>query len=643
MAGEKVLVVDDRPENRDFVVNYVLKPNGYQYLTAKDGEQGLRLALQQSPDLILLDMQMPKMDGVQVLEALHQKGRDIPVILMTFHGSEELAVKVFRMGVKDYVIKPFQVSELISAMERALAEVRLRRERDALTQQLMLVNRQLERRVNALNTLYSIGKSVTAVLNLEQLLNRLVEAAVYISGAEEGFLLLVDRESNELYVRAALGLEEKTARNLRLRVQDSLAGQVVRTGEPILIGGQGVKIETAYLVKALLNVPIKASGQVIGVLGVDNRVSEEAFGRHELDMVSALAGYAGIAIENASLFGTVEGERRKLETVLANIEDAVVLVQDDAADTVILANRTMCTAFEVSGEVTGQPLAQVVDHAALLDLFRRARARARSAHAEISLPDGRTLNAHVTPIPGVGQVAVMQDITHLKELDHMKSEFVSTVSHDLRSPLTSIKGFADLLPVVGSLNAQQQDFLQKIQRGVETITELISDLLDLGRIEAGVNLEMMPCELAPIVEKVMQDHLNHAHLKTQTLQWEIVAPLPPIMGSPLRLGQAVSNLINNAIKYTPKGGQISVSVTEDDGQVVVTVQDSGIGIPPADLPYIFDKFYRVQTKETQDISGSGLGLSIVKSIIEKHQGRIWVHSQAGAGSTFSFVLPAIQN
>ncbi len=640
MAQERVLVIDDRLENRDFVVNYVLKPNGYKPLTASDGEAGLRVALRESPDLILLDLQMPKMDGVQVLEALHKRGRDIPVILMTFHGSEALAVQVFRMGVKDYVIKPFEVSELLEAMERALAEVRLRRERDTLTQKLMGVNRQLERRINALNTLYRIGKSVTALLDQEQLLNRLVEAAVYVTGAEEGFLLLVDEDTDELYVRAAQGVEEKTARNMRLKVQDSMAGQVVRTGEPVIVGGERLKIKTAYLVKALIHVPIKVKDRVIGVLGVDNKISSERFGRHELDMLSALADYAAIAIENTRLFGVVEEERHKLEAVLANTEDAVILVEDGIAQRVVLANRSARQAFGMVGQVRGLPLTEITGNEALTTLFRRARVGTQFARAEISPTDGRTLNAHVTPIPGVGRVAVMQDITHLKELDRMKSEFVSTVSHDLRSPLTSIKGFADLLPVVGPLNEQQQDFLTKIQRGVETITELITDLLDLGRIEAGVNLEMEHCDIGAIVEKAVDNQQIYASLKKQSLQQSVAPDLPPVLGSPSRLSQAISNLVSNAIKYTPQGGQISVSVTSESGQIVVTVEDNGFGIPSTDQPYIFDKFYRAQTKDTEDIVGSGLGLSIVRSIVEKHQGRIWVRSQEGVGSTFTFVLPA---
>lgn len=642
MGSEKILVVDDAPETLEFVADYVLKPHGFQVLTARDGAEGLRKALREEPDLIVLDMQMPRMTGVEMLEALHQQGKSIPTILMTAEGSEQLAVQVFRMGVRDYVIKPFQPEEMLQAIERALTEARLRRERDQLMVSLMRANRQLERRVKELNTLYGIGKSVTALLDLEKLLNRLVEAAVYITGAEEGSLLLVDERTNELYMRAAQGFDEKYARSFRLKVDDSIAGNVVRTGEPVVIGGGAHRIKTAYMVKSLINVPIKVKDRVIGVLGVDNRQSDRAFTNNDLYLLSALADYAAIAIENARLFATVEEERSKLAAILKKTEDAVIVT--DPHNRVLLLNRTARQAFGVTRdmEVTGRPLEEVIDHQALIDLFARSWRENRLQRGEISLPDGRTLNAHVTPIPGVGRAAVMQDITHLKELDRMKSEFVSTVSHDLRSPLTSIRGFVELLPVAGPLTEKQQEFVERIKSSIIAITELIDDLLDIGKIEAGVNLEMEPCQLEEIIAKSVEHLRGEATAKGQQLILQLPPRLSPVLGNALRLGQAVSNLVGNAIKYTPPGGTITVSAEDIGDQVCVRVQDTGIGIPPADLPHIFEKFYRVHNEATQDIQGTGLGLSIVKSIIEKHNGRVWAESEVGVGSTFTFILPVYQ-
>ncbi len=474
MAGERVLVVDDSLVYRDLLVNHVLISNGYEPLTANDGEAGLQAALKDQPDLIIMDMQMPGMTGLQVLEALHDAGSEIPVIMMTLHGSEDLAVRAFRLGVKDYVIKPFDIEEMLIAMDQALTEVRLRRERDALTR-------------------------------------------------------------------------------------------------------------------------------------------------------------------------TLEAERRQLEAVLTNTKEGILLVDDSDQDQIILANHAVCEAFNLDIKEVHKPLTEVVQDEILVDVFQRAKEKGEIAHAELPLPDDHTLNVNVTPIQGVGRVAVMQDITYLKELDRMKSEFVSTVSHDLRSPLTSVKGFADLLPQVGELNEQQAYFLEKIRSGVDTVTEMISDLLDLGRIEAEVRMDLEECEFGAIIEKVVAGQQNHAELKKQYLRMQTASDLPPVLGNPVRLGQALSNLVSNAIKYTDEGGRISVIASREDGQIVVKIEDNGMGIAQEDLPHIFEKFYRVDRPETEGIIGSGLGLSIVKTIIEKHGGRIWVESKLGVGTAFTIVLPSALN
>lgn len=640
MAGERVLVVDDRKDNIEFVVDYILKPNGYKALTAKDGQEGLRKALTENPDLIIMDNNMPKMTGLQVMEALKEKGLNIPVILMTFHGSESLAVQFFRLGVKDYLIKPFTVEEMLESIDKALTEVRLRKERDQALASLVQANRQLGRRVKELNILYGIGKSVASLLDLEKLLGRVVEAAVYITGAEEGFLMLVDEETGELYVRAAQGPKEKYPRSLKLRVEDSIADGVVKTGEAVMIGGSAREkdIRTAYLVKALLSAPLKTKDKVIGVLSVDNKISDKTFTDNDLYLLSALADYAAIAIENAQLFTAAKSERSKLEIIIGSTEDAVIVT--DSEMRVLLLNRAARRAFAIkSAEATNKPIAQVVKNESLLHLFIRSIEGSQVQRGEIPLEEGRTLNANLTPIPGVGYAAVMQDITHLKALDKMKSEFVSTVSHDLRSPLTTIKGFVQLLPKAGPFTPQQQEFSAKILKGVDNITELIQDLLDIGKIEAGVGLEMDVCQLDAIINKVVEDLRSQAEAKRQRLDVELPPQLSPVLGNELRLGQVVANLVGNAIKYTPDGGLISVRANNSNGQIVVSVQDTGIGIPLADQPYIFDKFYRVESEETASISGTGLGLAIVKSVIERHNGRVWVKSEPGVGSTFTFILP----
>ncbi len=315
MTGELVLVVDDRDDSLQFLTDYILQPNGYKYLTAKDGATGFDVAMKENPALIIMDLKMPRMTGLEVLAALNELGANIPVILMTFHGSEETAVQAFRLGARDYIIKPYDTTEMIHAIERALSEVRLRRERDELHEGIMKVNRQLEQRVRELQIIYNIGKSVTGMLDLEKLLNRIVEAARYITGAEESSLLLLDRNSGDLYMRAQQGLGERLARGFRIKSQDTIAGQVVHTGEPYLESGdaQSLKVKTGYLVKSLVYVPLKLGSNVIGVLLVDNKVSSRAFMDNDVYLLQALADYAAIAIHNARLYETVKDFNQELE------------------------------------------------------------------------------------------------------------------------------------------------------------------------------------------------------------------------------------------------------------------------------------------------------------------------------------------
>jgi signal transduction histidine kinase/CheY-like chemotaxis protein len=643
MAGEKVLVVDDSAENIEFIVDYVLEPNGYVSITAGDGVEGLRKARNEQPDLILLDMNMPKLTGIEVLEALRNEGLQIPVILMTFHGSEALAVTAFRQGIKDYILKPFQIEEMLDALERALAEVRLRRERDDLMERLVKANRALERRVGELNALFGIGKSVTALLDLDKLLARLVEAAVYLTNAEEGSLLLVDEQSDELHMVAAQGFDERMARSFRLRVEDSLAERAIKTGEPVVLTSEGAKqVKTAYHAKSLVYVPIKVKNRVSGVLGVDNRQKDRLFTQHDVRLLSVLAGYAAITLENARLFGQAESERAKMATVLSSVEEPV-LVTTGRDDRIVLANAAARRTLDLGATVVeGHPLAQLIDNQTLVDFVARAPEAGSVQKSEIPLSGGRTSYATLTSITGVGRAVIMQDITHLKELDQMKTEFVSTVSHDLRSPLTSIQGYAQMLGSVGSLNERQEAFIERIVRGVGQITELINDLLDIGRIEAGLDMEMVACDMSEMVKDVVQQLKGAASSKDQTLIYHAPTEKTSVLGNDLRLRQVVDNLAGNAIKYTPEGGDIHLKVRLEDSTVLLSVEDNGIGIPLTDLPYIFDKFYRVESDETADIQGTGLGLAICKSVVEKHGGRIWAESVPGKGSIFYVGLPALR-
>ena len=249
----------------------------------------------------------------------------------------------------------------------------------------------------------------------------------------------------------------------------------------------------------------------------------------------------------------------------------------------------------------------------------------------------------VTRLEGIGSLAILHDISHFKELDRVKSEFIERVSRDIRSPLTTILGYVELLERMGNVNDTQRTFIERITFGVQSITALLSDLLDLSRVEADFEVDREPVQLALIARYAVEGNRQHFENRNQTLSSDIPERLPLVLGNPLRLRQMVDNLLNNANRYTHEGGRVNVILSAQEGFLVLSVEDTGLGIPAADQPHVFERFYRGQNIKEKGFEGSGLGLSIVKTIVDKYDGRIWVESTEGKGATFTIMLPTHPN
>jgi two-component system, OmpR family, phosphate regulon sensor histidine kinase PhoR len=334
-----------------------------------------------------------------------------------------------------------------------------------------------------------------------------------------------------------------------------------------------------------------------------------------------------------------EAERTRLETVFNNIHDSVMILNPENA--IILVNPAMCRAFGLNAQAAiGKSVFEVIVHPDVLNLITRADSNDPFQYHEVNFPDGRVGNAQFTAIHGVGYALTMQDITYLKEVDRIRTEFVNTVSHDLRSPLTSVIGYAELVDRAGPLNENQHDFLRRIQDSIQHITSLINDLLDLGSIEAGMDTHREYVQLEGILRYTIDMLQGQIKSKSLHLHIDIAPGLPALRANPVRLRQVLDNVIGNAIKYSYANGEIQISIRFEENQIILRVNDQGPGIPTADQPRIFDKFYR-GTNIDSDVEGSGLGLAIVKNIVENHQGRIWVESTVGKGSSFFIVLPVV--
>jgi PAS domain S-box-containing protein len=332
-----------------------------------------------------------------------------------------------------------------------------------------------------------------------------------------------------------------------------------------------------------------------------------------------------------------EAERSRLELVFNNIHDSVMILDEEK--NILLLNPAMCRTFGVNAKTAiGKPVFNILKHPDLLALISRTDHNDPLQYHEVSFPDGRVGNAQLTAIPDVGYAITMQDITYLKETDRIRSEFINTVSHDLRSPLTSVMGYSELVERVGPLNKDQHDFLNRLRDGIKHITSLVNGLLELGSVEAGFDTQREFVQLEGILHytlDMLQGQIKSKRLKVHT---EIIQPLPALRANPIRLRQVLDNIIGNAIKYSNVNGEVKIVIRSEGDQIILQVTDEGLGIPPADQQHIFDKFYR-GSNIPSEIEGSGLGLAIVKTIVEHHQGRIWVESAAGKGSSFFIVLP----
>jgi PAS domain S-box-containing protein len=332
-----------------------------------------------------------------------------------------------------------------------------------------------------------------------------------------------------------------------------------------------------------------------------------------------------------------ETERHKLDAIIANIQDGVIVM--DRNKNIVLVNRAVRDIFNLGdSNLVGKSLASAIPNEDLKVLLTRASDDPLKYH-EINFDDGRVYNAQYTPIPQIGAAVTMQDISYLKELDRLKSDFIHTVSHDLRSPLTAILGYTELVERTGPLNPNQQEFLRRLQGSIHHITTLVNDLLDLGRLEAGFDTRREVVHLENILKYSLDIFENQVSKKNIKLQVDVAQNLKAVRANPIRIRQMLDNLIGNAIKYTPPEGSVHLSMSMQGDQIIIRVEDTGLGIPSEEQGRVFEKFYRA-TNTVGGAEGSGLGLAIVKSIVDSHQGRVWVESIVGKGSTFIVLLPA---
>ena len=552
------------------------------------------------------------------------------------------------------------LGNLMAGLERRTAELesRLNSSRGDVVRQTLTLQqtaRDLSRRVQQLRMLQEGAKAINSSLALEDLLMLIVTNAAQVVHEARCSLALLDEDGGQVVTCAVSDLPVDRVQAARLALSDGIASWVVRNAQPVRISRVADDPRAAGMKEwpaaSLISVPLLTDGQAIGALTATSP-EEDAFSDEDLVSLAVFAAQAVIAVKNARLYQSAQERRSELEALLRGIGDAVVAT--DARLRLTALNPIAARVFSVQpGATAGQRLSEVIDNAELVALFEETLSgREPSLIRELVLPAGggeaavRFYQALATPVLGEGgevrgAVVVLRDITQQRELDQVKSDFLSVVSHELKTPLHSIKGFVDIILMgkTGPVSETQQDFLETVRQQAEALQMMINDLLEFSRLEAGqIRLRIERVLVGQVVQGVvarlapLADEANLQLVNLVPSDFGLIAADEP------RLEQVVTNLLSNAIKFT-REGSVTISASDLGSEVQVSVADTGIGIPADQRQRIFDRFYQVDGTATRSYRGAGLGLTICKHIVEYHGGRIWVESTEGQGSTFHFVLP----
>ena len=548
----------------------------------------------------------------------------------------------------DQVITP--INEIVAASENmatrrnwTITPTLYQREDEIgqLSHSFLEMQRAVKKRLSELSLLLTVSQGVSSSMDLSHGMPPLLRGAKHGTGAA-GVRAVILNPSGGKPLRFGEG-----ALAGEMAAMDRLIMGKLRYEERIQLNNQReirgmLELEkTAVLpIKAIYALALRPQDRFQGVIWFGYSEPYQ-LDTNERAFINALATQATLLVSNARLYANAEGGRRRLAAVLVSTSDPVVVT--DPTDRIHIINPAMESLLGARLEdVRNLPVSDVINLPSLAKALTGNKEHLQNI--ELPLEDGRTFYANVSTIKGqdgqsFGRVAVLHDITHLKEIDELKSDFVQTVSHDLKNPLTFMSGYVSMMNVNHDLDEQRAYYLSKIEAGIHQMTELVTDLLDLGRIEAGVDIKHSEIHVPTLLRTIGDEYFQHAHQAGIKLQVQNGEDVGNVRGDLSLIKQAVTNLVTNGLKYAPNSGEMKLHSFTENGHVIISVKDNGPGIPEKEQIRLFEKFYRAKKPGTEKIKGSGLGLAIVKSIAERHGGSVGCVSEPGEGSTFYISLP----
>lgn len=507
--------------------------------------------------------------------------------------------------------------------------------------------RQVAESIREASMLQQIDAELNETISLNRVLEMAMDWALRFTNAATASIALYDEETMSFQASRNYGWQVSDAvlDTFREKHRDNITHRVGRTGKMEIVREVAVDKYHGWVmdgIRSQFAMPIIRDEIVVAVVTLESK-KLDGFTSHHVSFMEKLTARAAVAIDNARLHSETVREREKLSTILRNTADVVIVI--DVEEKILVINQAALNALRLytGVEYVGRDFADVISFRPLEETFTKAMLAGHEVDEELELPNHRNYFVKITPMQDVGHAIVMQDITAFKETDRLKSDLIATVSHDLKQPLSVMRGYLDLLEMRNTFDEASTNFVTKLGNAISSMRQLIDDLLDLAHIESGMEISETPVPLRELLLECVEETRASAQAKSMSVTTEISSSLPSVPGDRGRLKQVFANLIGNAIKYTPPEGMVRVYVEQRDSILRVGVQDNGLGISPEDQPHIFDRFYRVRRPETDSIEGTGLGLAIVRKLVEAHSGTIRVESQLGEGSTFFVTLPRLEN
>ncbi len=692
----RILVVDDE-ERLCRSLESLLTKAGYDVQTALDGKEALRLYADASFDLVISDIRLPGMDGIQLLQEIRKQTPDAMVILMTAYASLDTALAAINMGAYDYLMKPIEFTQLKLATKRALEKRELEIARQRLLDELQDTNKQLNRRVAEVDALYQAGILLSQSHDLHKLLTKIIAVALDVIGATVGSVMLLDEHKGELTISAAVGVSEEVKRNTRVKLGNSIAGYVAQSGEALLITDiltdQRFRqyARGNYETNSLVSAPLKIKDRVLGVINLSDPKHGTAFAENDLRLLVTFAAQAAVAIDDAEHLQQLNkklnefGALYKLATNLTTIDNS----RDMTEMIYQMLKKIMDVDFAVWLSWQERTETLMVNYweglgkrEAITLLGRELPMKDKTVYS--SSARARVIRAHIEEIPyfkekvrtlttapiitkgsmhgvfclgsrrehafspndiNIASIVASQatsvyeqqrallNATRLMTMGKMMSE----IAHDLKKPLTNIRGSLQIMRERWPEIAQSDDFFMTAEQEMLRLNELVKELVDFSNPK---KYQLEQKRMSDLIKRVIRLVENDLTKHGITFSQEFEDDLPSVLVNENEIVEMLLNLIINAIEAMPHGGRLSIKAFSklDQNQqkpfVTLTIKDSGEGIAPEVQHKVFDRYFT-----TKD-SGTGLGLSICERIVMAHNGDIKFESEQGVGTTFIIKLPA---